>query len=124
MQTGTSYFISSLISNFRLSQHKVSSIRFQAYDFKHNTKFKIKLRFLRIQLLISKSEHTLTSPISIVAEHEQAFPTLFDFLLHANIQSRRFQPGQTLVSQATPFAEKKGLVTLQPPRCHHGRNLL
>ena len=30
----------------------------------------------------------------------------------------------SLVSQATPFAERKGLVTLQPLSCHHGRNMM
>ena len=29
-----------------------------------------------------------------------------------------------LALQATPFAERKGLVTLQPSSCHHGKNLL
>ena len=30
------------------------------------------------------------------------------------------QPYHTIVSQATPFAERKGLVTLRPSRCCHG----
>jgi len=29
-----------------------------------------------------------------------------------------------VVLQATPFAERKGLVTLQPSSCPHGRNLM
>ena len=29
-----------------------------------------------------------------------------------------------LVSQPTPFAERKGLVMLEPSSCRHGRNLL
>ena len=33
-------------------------------------------------------------------------------------------PSQAVVSQATPFAERKGLVTLQPLSCPHGRNLM
>ena len=33
-------------------------------------------------------------------------------------------PSQTVVSQATPFAQKKGLVMLQPSSCPHGRNLM
>ena len=34
------------------------------------------------------------------------------------------QPYRTIVLQSTPFAERKGLVTLWPSRCCHGRNLL
>jgi len=30
----------------------------------------------------------------------------------------------SLVSQATPFEERKGLVMLQPSSCRHGRNLM
>ena len=44
-------------------------------------------------------------------------------LAHNKIIVYNHDDSINIVSQATPFAERKGLVTLQPLSCPHGRNL-
>ena len=61
--------------------------------------------------------------MSVIGTLKGSSTIMYTTLQHQPWWSSTPRPGLELASEVTPFAERKGLVMLQPSTCRHGRNL-